>query len=297
MKILIRISIWKRPEITEVCLSGVLRLMLYSLHDIKCLCFGSEKWAKDMVERYGKLAPFEFEFVENYPLGRKLNTGLDLALKRDWDYMMELGSDNLVSNKLLDLYENYYGIDLFGCDKVHFVKKGKAKLVNYNLTLMGAGRMHKRDMIERIATNVHRVEFLQGVASKCWTYNKGDIVYMKATDAMYHQRCGHCHIISIGHVHLWDEHLSNGLDGNATTKMIFHGATNQVVPVPIYEKDVEIVERFPYVVDIKSDVNIWKYEDLEGEKADYNLVLNEFPELNDFFRTTKRQRNILHSVS
>lgn len=143
MKIHVLTACWKRPEITRICFEGIKRLGLEATAAI------SEESYIPMCEEYG----INWVMVQNRPVGNKWNAGMGEALKKDWDYVMILGSDDIVSDSLLDLYKPYMGkYYMFGVDSCYFYHKGTIKyLRNYKDSLqmsVGAGRMLYRGLVE-----------------------------------------------------------------------------------------------------------------------------------------------------
>ncbi|MBL4654124.1 MAG: hypothetical protein JKY53_14865 [Flavobacteriales bacterium] len=265
MKILVYIAIWKRPEVTRICFEGVKRLIKNSNHQINCYCVVSEDWAEVMCEEFG----FEYKRVKNEPLGHKMNRGLYGAMKYKWDYIMTLGSDDLISDELLKIYEPYMnkGIGLIGIDKVYFadLKNKKTKLVDYDLQIVGAGRLISREAIKDTATRV-RVTVLQGCSTIINSYYLGQITYMPQAEVY---RLGA--IVSPSQekkFELWDGELMCTLDNNSNNRLIMNHVSN---------KCIEVGE-VPLIVDIKTDENLWDYDSLDGTNKDFNL-LNDFREL------------------
>ena len=52
-------------------------------------------------------------------LGAKKNAGLKEAIKIDFDYLLEMNSDDVIFDELLELYETYDGIPFFRIIKLH----------------------------------------------------------------------------------------------------------------------------------------------------------------------------------
>lgn len=265
-KILILVPVWKRPEITEICFKGIQRLSKYNPHKykIQAVAVVSEPWAKKLCNKYD----IKWVYADNEPLGAKLNEGLEHCMGLTFDYLMTLGSDDLIADKLLDIYEPYLeqGTELFGTDKICFVKENKAKMVSYNLTIAGAGRMIKREILEKICMNNVKVEYLCSMAGSMGVYTQGDVDYIKKHRAFPMERKGVLRILSPAKVNLWQDERQSALDHNSNMKLITGGASN---------KCMDISE--PLIVDIKSDINIWGYDYIEGEDIDINSI--NIPEL------------------
>lgn len=53
-----------------------------------------------LCEKYG----VSWCMTQNFPLGAKKNYGLSQAMKKDFDYLIEIGSDDIFKNEFLNLY-------------------------------------------------------------------------------------------------------------------------------------------------------------------------------------------------
>ena len=153
-KILVLLPIWGRMNITELCLSNIKKLQKDYIIDV--LCVVSEQWAKLMAFKYG----FSYVEVSNDDLGHKMNVGVERALKMDFDYLMNLGSDDIITKELLDEYKEQMDNNspMFGITKVCFFdsKTKELKEVDYG-HLIGAGRMIRKDIIEKLAVTNDKV--------------------------------------------------------------------------------------------------------------------------------------------
>ncbi|MCR4313383.1 MAG: glycosyltransferase family 2 protein, partial [Candidatus Roizmanbacteria bacterium] len=124
-KILILLPIWGRKKITQICLENLLELQKDFKIDV--LCIVSESWSKVMAFEYG----FRFVTAPNDCLGTKMNIGVEAALKLNFDYLMNLGSDDIITKELLDIYTPYFekNLEMFGSKRLTFIdsKEKKAK--------------------------------------------------------------------------------------------------------------------------------------------------------------------------
>lgn len=158
-KIIIILPCWKRTEILKVVSkqfevfinanklkAEISVLFIFSEDDPQIKkqlsVFNSAKYPKDMI------------YASNEFLGNKINDGIKYALKLDFDYIMNMGSDNLIHESLIDLYANhiYKQTPLFGLNSLYFHNAGGKSIFfkNYNRPhIVGAARMiHKRAIIE-----------------------------------------------------------------------------------------------------------------------------------------------------
>lgn len=256
-KILAFVAVWKRPEITERCFKGIKELGL------PIFAVVSEDWAEELCKKYKA----DYIRTPNTPLGKKFNTGLEAALKKDFDYLMTFNSDTLINPELLQVYKYHMeqNTGLIGVDKVYFVQDGKAKHVDYQLQIIGAGRMISREALE-VSKQV-KVRFLKsvcGVISGHPTEEK----YIPVHRAINGDRSGILEIIGEPTTMLWDDDRERGLDGNSNGKLLGDFVTNKCIDIG----------KNPYVIDLKGKENIWKYEDINGEESDYNFVMRCFQE-------------------
>ena len=265
MKLLLFIPIYGRQDIVETCFEGVERLKKHWPCNIEVLTIVSEEWA----EQASKARGYHHVYTANRPLGRKFNAGLASALKHDWDYMMRMDSDTLINNKLWRLYEPYFnqGMDLFGMDKCWFydVPTGRTRLVDYDLSMLCAGRCHSRKSIDKFVKSNSKVQILEAMAGPFGNHLKNDITYMPGTKAMELQGKGMVHIISTNHTRLWDDDINKCLGNNAYMRLVQYGCSNKIL------SDVDN----PYIVDLKTEDNIWGFDELANWTEQPTYLLEE----------------------
>jgi glycosyltransferase involved in cell wall biosynthesis len=251
MKILAYMAIWKRPEITERCFKGLKKLGL------EVFAVVSEDWAEDLCKKYKA----GFVRTENNPLGKKLNTGLAALMGKRFDYLMTIGSDNFINPALFEAYKYYMdkGVGLIGVDKVYFMEGDKAKFVDYQLQIIGAGRMISREALET-AKQV-KVRFLKSVGGMIQG-QPGEEKFIPVHRAISGDRNDILEIIGEEKVILWDEDKNRALDGSSNLRLIADGVSNKCIDVG----------KHPYILDMKGEDNIWKYDDIAGDPAEYNYV-------------------------
>jgi glycosyltransferase involved in cell wall biosynthesis len=154
IKLLIYLAVWKRPQITELCFMGINRLMKHPDYDIQALAVISEDEMKPLCDRYG----INYVYAENTPLGRKKNIGLKHAKEFDFEYMMEIGSDDLVFDDLLNKYKPFINKNhFFGINDFAFIDT-ETNLCRRqrNKGYYGAGRMISRYVLESMDFTIWR---------------------------------------------------------------------------------------------------------------------------------------------
>jgi hypothetical protein len=141
MKVIIQTLLWKRPEISRIHFDNLKETGLDVYVGV------SEDWAEDLCKEYG----FKYVRVENHPLGAKKNATIDLALKDEWDYLLEMGSDDLIFN-VKDYLKHCGEYDCFGTKGFYVacVRSKKAGYFKYKTNnLIGAGRVFSRRVLKR----------------------------------------------------------------------------------------------------------------------------------------------------
>lgn len=146
-RLLVFIPVWKRPEITEICFMGIERLRNSGLFPIEALAVISEDSMIELCEKYSIL----WTMHVNQPLGEKKNHGLREALNLDWDYLIELGSDDLLKTEYLERFKNHIGQDVFGIDHFTFLNSEDGSCRNYKTkNNFGLGRAISRKVVNKI---------------------------------------------------------------------------------------------------------------------------------------------------
>jgi hypothetical protein len=214
IKLLIYLAVWKRPRITELCFIGLNRLKHHPDFDIQVLAVVSEPEMLPLCEKYGVHAVSH----ENLPLGRKKNFGLLAAAMLEFDYLMEIGSDTIILNELLDEYKReFFGVrDFFGIGDAAFIDSETQSCRRIGgASTYGGGRVISRRALEKINWKV------------------------------------------------WPDSINQGLDNTSVMNLAKGGFFyQQLKPGPV-----------PLVFDIKSEVNIWPFNHLQGVEYDVNKLL------------------------
>jgi len=146
-KILILLPIWGREPIVKICFDNLKELQ--KDFNIEVLCVVSEQWAKILAFEYG----FKYIKAPNECLGTKMNIGVEESLKYQYDYLMNLGSDDIITKELFDIYEPLFkeNYPFFGCTRLTFVDSESKRLKTCDYQAMiGAGRCIRRDVLKDV---------------------------------------------------------------------------------------------------------------------------------------------------
>lgn len=212
MNVLVFIATWKRPAITELCLQSLLEHLPVTWQS-RILLLVSDDANKEVADRYQT----ERFYVENEPLGWKMNQGLRYALDNiDFEWLLQLNSDAIVTGKFFDLVRDqaeYFQHKVFGLNKVTFIDMfGGAKVGRVTEDeIFGSGRV------------IHR---------------------------------------SVLQPPVWQDEKNNRLDYTSNVNLRKNGAKIHPVNTP-----------GNYLLDFKSDVNIWPMEKAVGEEVDYRWAM------------------------
>lgn len=96
---------WKRPEVTRIAFTGLKRLQQHQAFTITPLIVLSPedkfyKQLESLCEEFG----YQITISDNFPLGTKKNNGLKAAMTFDFDYLLDIDSDDVCSDLLFDQY-------------------------------------------------------------------------------------------------------------------------------------------------------------------------------------------------
>lgn len=157
MKVLLYIALYKRTEIARMVFRHIqfLKEILSLTSDIKLdvFCVGSDESDEELCKEFG----FDFHMTENKPLGKKMNVGMKSLLSKDFDYLMQCGSDDLISLEYFDIARKemkdetpYFGMQFF---HPYDLKTGKAKFWKYDVNHpVGVGRCFKKSVLEEVGS-------------------------------------------------------------------------------------------------------------------------------------------------
>lgn len=119
IKLAIVSAVWKRPEVFELFAKGIHILMKSTDIEIEVIIAGSEgEQSKQMVEKHG----FIYVEMPNEPLATKVNQPVLIAKQLKVDYVLCVGSDDIITPELLKVYESYMrkGIDYIAVTDFYF---------------------------------------------------------------------------------------------------------------------------------------------------------------------------------
>lgn len=176
-KILVYLAVWKRPEITEICFRGIKRMQEHPDFSIQALAVISEESMIPLCEKYG----IAWTMYKNEPLGAKKNAGLQKAKEFDFEYLMEIGSDDLILNELLDQYkplidemEDFFGIR----DAAYINTEGGECRRLISKSTYGAGRMISRNALKRMQWRIWADKLSKGLDNNSvFNFNRAGFVY------------------------------------------------------------------------------------------------------------------------
>lgn len=152
-KVLIFLPVWGRFSETKLTYKGVHRIQKILKEeniDSQVLIVSSEKEHTDLAIKEG----FLVVECENFPISDKHNCGLQYAISLEWDYLLQMGSNNLLSNIYIRfiaaaIRENY---KMFGGRLFYNILPCRTKMTHFKTKapykLSGVGRGIRRDLIE-----------------------------------------------------------------------------------------------------------------------------------------------------
>lgn len=280
-KILFFLAVWKRPEITELCFMGLQRLMKRG--SVQALAVISEDSMIPLCKKYG----INFIMHENEPLGKKKNAGLNAAMKMDFDYLIELGSDDVILDDIFEVYKPLMdrGEDFFGSNRLLFVDTSTATCRDYIAEEAqygygwGLGRVMSKKMLEKFGGKT-KIKAFTGIFAAGEVIGEGTESFVPKHIAISLAKEGYCEILQSDQTYyLWSDSANRMLDNDSSKRIAEHGF--------IY-KPVETDHSF--MADLKTEENIWGYNPEIGKKGDFEKFLKGLTqaERSAYFAAAKR---------
>lgn len=252
IKIMLFFAAFGRADVLRVTCLGIQRLSKYKpdLFSVDAFCVYSGSELKPILDEFG-IASMEYQ---NNPVGTKKNAGLNELLKKeyDWEYLLEMGADDLISNKLLDLYLPYMiaNKEVFGIKSCHLYDIETARVAHWeNTYIIGLGRAFHRDAFRKLGGSID-VTFNQSVTSPEVAYSRKRTYRLPAAQAESFIRGGLANAVGPRQgVLLWDA-IDSGLDFNSEIKLL----RKKIRPEIIETGDTV------YAVDLKDRNNMHLFE-------------------------------------
>lgn len=158
--IAIVIPCWMRPEILSLTVKQLNILCEENINKVNITVIYSLSHEDPQISEVISALKFCMHkyyvvFSDNNLLGQKVNDAITIAISLDFDYIMNLGSDDLIHPDLIDLYLPFLEMEIpfFGLASVWFYKSGEKPFCfqNYNSNyLIGAGRMIHKKVINKV---------------------------------------------------------------------------------------------------------------------------------------------------
>jgi hypothetical protein len=254
MKLLFFLAIWKRPEITEICFMGLARLKKTGLFPMEFFAVISEEPMIPLCKKYG----VDYCFYKNEPLGEKKNYGLTQAFKKSWDYLIELGSDDLIKNEYLELFEPF---DYLTVRNFAIINSENGDCRTFTTgTGYGLGRAISREVLDKHAKGVSFKSNTDIVSTD--SIAAGDTGFLKVETANDMVRAGYGEIISEECYKIWSDNQNRGLDNHSMFFLAKNGVLGR-----------QIKSETPIAIDIKSKENLWPFNPDFGQKESLDKVL------------------------
>jgi len=266
LKLAIFFAAYKRLPILKICLDGIKRLKA-AHKDIEFVpfCVYSNDDEGALLKKYNVSS---LKFCNDF-LGAKKNAGLKALMGLKWDYMMEIGSDDLVNDKLIDVYRPYFneGEESFGVSSCYFVDAMTGRVAFWiNNYAIGAGRCIKRSVFENF--NKKYVVIFRHSVTGTEHVGKGAkmvLTYKVAAKYMNSDLVKVQEIIE-GDFGLWTPTKQSALDADSAFNLNANAVNIKIVDVG----------REPMIVDIKSTQNIHKFTHFEQTDIGFKELLSNF---------------------
>jgi hypothetical protein len=158
MKILLYVPCWHRPEIVAMFVRNMKSNLPDYAEVVPYFVLSQEDPDCQTLTRITE--GYDRTYTTNTPLGRKKNIGLQRATALEWDYLMDMGSDDIFTGQLWGHLKPYLlsGQEYFGILHTYSYNPYLNKAVympNYHIayndqvTAQGQGRCIRRDVVEK----------------------------------------------------------------------------------------------------------------------------------------------------
>lgn len=258
MKILIRIPVWKRYELTEAILEKTIEMISMVSqkygYQFELLILYSENEYKKSPYFHHKL--FTWLWTDNDHLGRKLNQGLQYAIDNmTFDYMLELGSDDVILPGAWDIYHSALErkLNCFGFTDVEireWVGPGLAYnrkcVVRFN-QVIGAGRFFSHSALLRASKHVKVMYKKTYIAVGDNSHMSGNQFQIRNIPAHSYNSIYHEIQETAPRYILWDEEVTMGNDITAERRIKQAGFNVHALPGP-------------FIIDYKTEDNLQGYD-------------------------------------
>lgn len=155
IKITILSCIWQRPEITILFLKGLERIRRNAPDwvELSFVLVYSNQLDYLTLQHLKYDQFYHLVYAPNRPLGRKHNLGISfLANCLEFDYCMQLGSDDLLSDETWQHYYDWFAEErkFFGLNSLYFYDTLTHQIAHYQSTqVFGAGRCIHNSIINQ----------------------------------------------------------------------------------------------------------------------------------------------------
>jgi len=156
MKLAIITGIWGRPEVFRLFARGIKKLIKESDLEITCIVAGSQ----GIISKQSVPKEFYYAEVPNQPLGHKMNVTSLIAQAFHPDYVLCVGSDDIITPECLKVYHQIMqrGVDYICMNDLYFydIVSGKALYwAGYNQRTnrghaVGTGRMLSKKLMDQL---------------------------------------------------------------------------------------------------------------------------------------------------
>jgi hypothetical protein len=159
MRIIALIPCWKRPEVLNLTIKNLPKWIkpVYIISPDDPMFFVNK----------GLMLHYDVDFAEykNYPVGDKMNRSIEYICDNyDFDYLMNLNSDNLVHP---DLIKYYTDSEFQSLSDLYFMELKSKKIIEvkgYNLGMsFGAGRLISKKLLKEIKGDIYNRNYDSGL--------------------------------------------------------------------------------------------------------------------------------------
>lgn len=237
-KLHIMACVHKRQAETKMFVKQINYLAEHSKKELGLtLVCSTDKDYKYLTDELGVSESSVFKHV-NKPLSRKHNLMLEKAMREDWDCLIHVGSDDLISLEYLKTVEKLDLVEpkFFALNEIYFTELKSGKIKRFKSDKIGAGRVFSRKLIERECRAL-KVVFNRPY----YAHQRGEEAYIPYAlkEKIIHERGAAEEIDGADNKYiLWFAKKDNGLDNESNRVLSEAG----IKPVPLYFKAPQLID-------------------------------------------------------
>lgn len=163
MKLAIITAVHGRVELTRIVYERLRRTIEVLPFDVVVCVAGDERKHLELAGEY----EWDWITTPNHWVSKKFTNALWMAKQHAPDYVMTIGSDDLIHPQLFEYYSEWLDMDCIGVNQMHFYEAATHRMklfTGYETPqTMGAGRMYSSTLLDDLDWDLWRIPANHGL--------------------------------------------------------------------------------------------------------------------------------------